>query len=197
MHGKRHLLVGFVGVFAMLAVPAVSAASIGTITVNSIDDTGGPGICVLRDAITSANSGQNTSGCSVSFIPPFLFAYQVVFNASLAGDIIKLTSPLPDLTNGTNLTITGPTSSSSGIIIDGNNSVHILEVDSGATLNLQRLTLQNGKVTQDSQPNGPVGGAIYNNGTLSIDNSRSSTTMRRDFPTLIMYGEVRSSMWVH
>jgi CSLREA domain-containing protein len=41
-------------VLALFALGGVAQAA--TITVNSLADPGAPGICVLRDAITAANS---------------------------------------------------------------------------------------------------------------------------------------------
>ena len=48
---------------AALALTLSTTASAATITVNSLADTGATGICVLRDAITSANTMTATNGC--------------------------------------------------------------------------------------------------------------------------------------
>ena len=85
---------------------------------------------------------------------------------------IALISTLPAIVSGETLTITGPTTPP-GIGIDGGGTVQLMQVNSGATLNLQLLTLEDGSVT------GPIGltgggGAILNNGTLTVANSTLS-----------------------
>lgn len=97
----------------------------------------------LSIAITAANSipGANT----------------INFNAS-----ITLSSALPAITSGSTLTING-----NGFTLDGASSFQILSVNSGATLNLQFLTLKDGSVTGS-------GGAILNDGTLTVANSTLS-----------------------
>jgi CSLREA domain-containing protein len=49
---------------AALTLVLSAAAHAATITVNSLADTGAPGICVLRDAITAANAKTPTNGCA-------------------------------------------------------------------------------------------------------------------------------------
>ena len=81
---------------------------------------------------------------------------------------ITLASTLPTITG--NLTIVGP-ASPAGITIDGGSAVQVMQVASGATLNLQFLTIARGSVVgaADSE-----GGAIFNNGTLTVTNSTFS-----------------------
>jgi hypothetical protein len=74
---------------------------------------------------------------------------------------IMLSATLPPITS--NLIITGP------ITIDGNNSVRLMQVNSGATLTLQNLALQNGSAVGNTAGSTGQGGAILNSGTLSID----------------------------
>ena len=170
MRGKHQLLAVLVGACLLLALPRPSRAQT-TITVNSNSDTSSMSNCVLRDAITASNSITTTGGCTVGMDgPPF----SIVFDPSLVGDTITLGSTLPTITSPTILTITGPTSSSSGITIDGNNSVQIMQVNSGATLNLQFLTLAHGSV-------GGTGGAILNNGTLAIADCTLSNNQATGF----------------
>ncbi len=68
-------------------------------------------------------------------------SYTIVFNAGLNGTI-GLDGELPSIT-GTNLTIIGP-ATAPGVTIDGRHMNRLFEVNSGATLNLQDLTLSNG-----------------------------------------------------
>src|SRR5579872_5511371 len=49
---------------AVLTLVLSAAVQAATITVNSLADTGAPGICVLRDAITAANTKAATNGCA-------------------------------------------------------------------------------------------------------------------------------------
>src|SRR5881398_2420789 len=49
---------------ASLLLTLRTAASAATITVNSLADAGAPGICVLRGAITAANTKAPTNGCA-------------------------------------------------------------------------------------------------------------------------------------
>jgi CSLREA domain-containing protein len=166
-----------------------------TITVTSTNDDDAAN-CVLRDAISVANNGGGTvNGCTATADT----AYAIVFQSSLTGTI-TLGSPLPLITG--NLTITGPTAAP-GITISGNNNVQLMEVNEGATLNLEFLTLANGNATgagavdnfgtltvngstfSNNQANGVIGssdapgetasgGAIDNEGTLTITNSTFS-----------------------
>ncbi len=113
MRRKHQLFAVLVGACLMLALPATTCRADGgtTITVNSNSDTSSMSNCVLRDAITAANTNTTTGGCAVGMGGgPFT----IVFDASLIGDNITLSSTLTAITSGTNLTITGPTSSSSG-----------------------------------------------------------------------------------
>ena len=146
--------------FAAIALPLLLLAMSGigranTITVTSLSDTGATGICVLRDAITAANSMTATNGCAAGSGTD-----SIVFKPGLTGTI-ALGSTLPMITDSS-LTITGPTGSP-GITISGGGSVQIMEVEGGAT-NLRNLTIANG-----SNPLG-FGGGINNDFTLTVTN---------------------------
>src|SRR5215469_1251531 len=56
MREKLRLLTGSVGALLTLAVPTATCRPATTITVTSTGDIGSAGICVLRDAITAADS---------------------------------------------------------------------------------------------------------------------------------------------
>jgi hypothetical protein len=115
----------------------------------------------LSIAITAANSipGANT----------------INFNAS-----ITLSSALPAITSGSTLTING-----NGFTLDGASSFQILSVISGATLNLQFLTLKDGSVTGS-------GGAILNDGTLTVTNSTLSANQATGALGLGFGGAIRN-----
>jgi hypothetical protein len=169
MRGNHRLLTGLVGACLMLVSAAICRAQT-TITVNSTNDPSDPGNCTLRDAIDVAlgvSISPDVCATSGSGAP-----FTIVFSGSLAGGSIILGSTLPTIT-GTDLTITGPTTSSAGIAIDGGGSVQLMQVDSDATLNLQYLTLQNGSVVGDVFSSAGAG-AIFNSGTLNITNSTLS-----------------------
>ncbi|MBV8356374.1 MAG: hypothetical protein JO189_00345, partial [Deltaproteobacteria bacterium] len=140
---------------ATFALMLSTAAQAATITVNSLADTGAPGICVLRDAITAANTMSATNGCVAG-------TGNDTINFSVTGTI-ALAGTLPTITDR-NLTIKGP--ALPGITIDGSNggypnSVQVMQVASGATLNLNKLTIANGGSFGS-------GGGIFNNGTLTV-----------------------------
>ncbi len=145
---------------AAIALPLLFLAQLGlarasTITVTSLSDTGAIGICVLRDAITAANSMTATNGCAAGSGTD-----SIVFEPGLTGTI-ALGSTLPPITD-TSLSITGPTGSP-GITISGGGSVAVMSVQTGTT-NLQNLTIAHGSVPLGS------GGGIFNSGTLTVTN---------------------------
>jgi CSLREA domain-containing protein len=143
-------------ILALVLLVCSAAAHAATITVNTLADPTGPaGTCSLHDAITAANSKTATNNCNAgSGVDNLVF--------SLAGRI-ALAGTLPTISG--NLTITGPTGGG-GITLDGASTVELMQVASGATLTLRLLTLIGGASSQ--------GGAIYNNGTLTIANSTFS-----------------------
>lgn len=111
---------------------------------STADDSDGlceraPGDCTLREAIITANG--TAAADTIDFV---------------VGGTITLAASLPTITKP--LTIWGPSGQS--LAIDGANLYRVLKVDTGVTLNLENLTIQNGKSVQ--------GGGIYNNGTLNV-----------------------------
>jgi hypothetical protein len=145
-------------VVAIIVVPALFLAMPGlarAATFTVVNPT------QLSTAITAANSipGGNT----------------INFNAS-----ITLSSALPAITSGSTLTING-----NGFTLDGASSFQILSVISGATLNLQFLTLKDGSVTGS-------GGAILNDGTLTVTNSTLSANQATGALGLGFGGAIRN-----
>jgi len=125
--------------FAALRSAPVRAV---TFTVTTVADTG-PGS--LRDAILQANAqpGADTITFAVT-------------------GTITLASTLPAIAD--TLTIQGPGAAS--LSVSGGNMIRLLQVNAGAQLTLEGLTLTQGRDT--------AGGAIENHGSLTITNSTLS-----------------------
>src|SRR5271156_3012236 len=154
---RRFTVAAVVMPLVFLAISGLARAA--TFTVSNTTDPASPmaGDGSLREAITNANTAGGTNN--------------IQFNAGVTGTI-TLGSTLPAIVSGETLTITGPTTSP-GIAISGGNAVQLMVVNAGATLNLQFLTMEDGSATLGSTF-GPAGGAIYNNGTLTVTNSTLS-----------------------
>ena len=118
------------------------------LVVTSLADSG-PG--TLRDTIGNASSGD-----TITF--------------SITTSPAKITLISGQLTISTNLTIDG-SNGGNLIIVDGNNSSRVFQINSGSMVSLQNLTIQNGYVT------GNEGGGIKNSGTLTVSNSILSNNM--------------------
>jgi CSLREA domain-containing protein len=135
------LVISLAGIF-----PIQTASAASTYTVTTLSDPGDgtcDSSCALRDAILAANASYGVD--------------TINFSATLNGTI-ELASSLPNISES--LVIDGAGQS---ITIRGNN-FRILVVSSGATVTLNALTFQNGLSTS-------LGGAIYNNGSLTVTNS--------------------------
>src|SRR5215469_16847947 len=120
---------------ATFAVMLSTAARAATITVNSLADPGRAGICVLRDAITAANTKRVTHGCAAG-----TGSDTIQFRVT---GTITLGSTLPKVTDR-QLTITGPITGPGHITISGNSAVQVMQVALGARLNLTKLGIVNG-----------------------------------------------------
>ena len=141
------------GIVIALAPMLSAAARAATITVNSLADPGATGICVLRDAITAANTMAATNGCAAG-------TGNDTIQFSVTGTV-PLASTLPQITDSF-LTINGP--ASPGVAIDGHGTVQVMVVLSGAVLNLNKLTIANGFTHG-------YGGGLESLGTLTVTNS--------------------------
>ena len=150
----------------LLASIASNAYGWATITVNSLADPGQPGICTLRDAITAANTMTATNGCRAGKGHD-----TIVFSAS---GTITLADTLPEVVgnltiNGAGITITG------GIFGPFMGGVgEGMEVGTGATLNLNNITIANGG-SPSTPPIGVGFGCIANLGTLTVTSSTFSS----------------------
>ena len=118
----------FAGLIATMALFSAAAAQATPYTVNTLIDSNGVSNCSLRDAINAAN-GIPTSGSTCT--TPGTGTDTI--NFSVNGKI-SLGSTLPTITDA-NLTITGSTTSP-GITIDGGGTHEVMDVFSGAPLNV-------------------------------------------------------------
>jgi len=153
-------------VLSMILALAADGAQAATIKVNSTADDTNPGHCTLREAINSANgSSSGTGSCRAG-------DGNDAIKFSVRGTI-TLGSTLPDVLR--TLTIRAPLAaggqgsipSPSAIVLDGSDTCQVMVVDSGATLTLANLTIENGAAGGD-------GGGVLNNGTLVVSNSAFS-----------------------
>jgi len=103
---------------------------------------------------TIADSGAGSLRSVLANAEP---GYTITFAPALSGQTIALNSLIP---LDRNLTVDGL---GTGIQISGNNSSRIFTVNAGVTATLNALTLMNGLGSQ--------GGAIQNNGTLTLNQS--------------------------
>ncbi|MDQ5909577.1 MAG: hypothetical protein QG599_1672 [Pseudomonadota bacterium] len=125
-------------------IGAVEASAVTSFEVTNLNDSGTGS---LRQTVINANNiaGSNT----------------ITFQTGLTG-VITLTGGALDITD--DLTIQGPGAGS--LAIDGDSASRIFTVGSGKTALIDSLTLQNGFTTDVAG-----GGAILNNGNLTISNS--------------------------
>jgi CSLREA domain-containing protein/uncharacterized repeat protein (TIGR01451 family) len=145
----------FAVVFSLTA-PLAHAAPYVVNTPND-NTTAGDSLCTLREAIQSANNAGN-SDCGSNSTADDTITFSV-------SGMITLSSTLPSIeasATAGKLTIDGGGS----IIISGNNSVRVFNVNSGADLTLENLTVTGGNSTE--------GGGIYNFGTVTVSNSTFS-----------------------
>jgi len=134
----------FLAVFAIVGFLVPSSSRAATINVTSTADSGAGS---LRDAIAAASSGDT-------------------INISATGTIILMGAPL---TISKSLTISGP--GASDLAVSGNKASQVFVVNSGATVTISGLTIENGAASGG-------GGGISNLGTLTVTNSAitSNTT---------------------
>ncbi len=178
------LLLVLVPVGVMMLQPALHAGT-NLIVVNTVSDPfKGPKTCSLRGAITSANTGTDTTGgnCAAGTGND-----KIIFGSAIIGGTITLGSALPPIQH--TLTIDG---TQQNVTIDGGGAYQMLVVNAGASLALNNLTIAHGNnsagngggvdnegtldVTNSTFSGNSAGdgGAIYNNGTLAIVNSTFS-----------------------
>src|ERR1700733_15258318 len=156
-------LVSSLVIFALLLFfhwRSSGAHAAGPIVVKTttVDSTNSDGLCSLRKAIDNANAASDTTGgdCAAG-------TGNDTINFSVSGTL-TLGSTLPAIQNI--LTIDG---SGQTVTVDGANLYGIFVVNSGATLDLNNLTIAHG--TNLNIPGVVNGiGAIFNTGALAISN---------------------------
>lgn len=153
------LLLGLLVLVGLFAPPARATGIVVNDTGDTLNSPGcattGTGTCTLRDAITFANA--NSGGDVITF--------------SVSGTI-SLGSALPAIDDTLTIDGTGQT-----IAVSGAGTYRVLEVNSGKTLTVKALTIENGKGAAGCSDGHPVncGGGIYNAGTLTVTNSTFDT----------------------
>ena len=173
---RRGLSVAAVSAVGLLGATGVASAA--TFTVNDSADaalstpsstscvsTDG-GACTLRAAVQAAD---NAGGASQITVPAGTYTYTIpstAANAPATGDL--------DVDNNANLTITGAGAGST--IIDPNKIDRAFAVQSGAALSISGVTIRRAATSAAVAPNdnstqAGFGGAIYNDGSLSVDSS--------------------------
>jgi hypothetical protein len=152
-----------VGTVAVTVLPAQVAGAIPTKTfyVNSSADTGSDSGCAsptnttcgIDDAITAFNADTTADDADT-----------VVFSSSVPTFTVGNPTAINNATSGITLAIdgNGPTATA----VSGNNSNEVFAIDGSITVTLTGLTIEDGSAAN--------GGAIYNDGTLSITNSTLS-----------------------
>lgn len=159
---------GFVGQRSLLS-RAVQAAIIGAgltvpmaqaaqIQVNGFTDDGAGGLCTLREAIATINSGSDSPDCTNGSTDAYGVNDTIVFSASNA-----ITLALGELAINENVTLDA--SSVSGVTINGANNSRIINL-SADSLTLNQITLTGGSSSS-------AGGAVYAAAatTLTLSNS--------------------------
>ena len=176
MNHAKHLSVPLraalilLGAIALAAAPATARAK--TITVNTLTDeaTAGDRLCSLREAINNANSATDTTdGDCVAGTGDDVIDFKVE-------GTITLTSTLPEIIH--TLKIDG----GGQIAIQGTfTSLQVLLVSSGATLEVDNLTIENGDAG--------IGAAIDDEGgTLTVRNSTFSNNTAFDCGAIFASG---------
>lgn len=168
----RRLLCLFVlALVGLLALAGIASAD--TFTVNStadvaLSDSSGTSClstCTLREAVQAAD---NLGGSNTIDVPAG--TYTMTIAASAPGD--PSNGDL-DVTAGDSLTITG--AGASATIIDTNHIDRAFAVQSGASLSLSDVAIENGAQSDTSPSDNSTaagyGAAIYNDGTLTVADS--------------------------
>jgi hypothetical protein len=164
--------------FGLLLAPAPSAQAANIAVTSAADGAPNAGNCPsasncrLRDAIAKANPGDTivfaVACCNTLTQGQFLINKNLTIQGSGApGDIVidaNHASRAFDIGSGKTVTIDG-LNISNGSAPAGQNGGGI-RVQSGATLYLRNIVMQNNKTNNS----GDEGGAIYNNGSLFITN---------------------------
>ena len=132
------------GLLAVLAL-VLAPAMVANAAAIEVTNNDDSGPGSLRQAIADANPGD-----------------EITFAGTVTGTITLTSS---QLVINKNLTITGP--GADVLTISGNNASRVFNISSGADVTISGLTIANGY-------SGGNGGGIYNEGTLTLNNSTVS-----------------------
>lgn len=148
---------------AFFGLPAKQVEAASMVVTTSADETTQNGRCSLREAITNANNNnQGRLDCAAGS-----GADTITFSSAVTTPI-TLSSTLPAITDAAGLSIDG----GGAVHISGGGTVRIMRVNTGASLTLTGLTIENGLATTSGDN---FGGGVYNLGTLTVTNSRFDT----------------------
>lgn len=155
--GFSRIVSGIIDIGAFESPVAVPIDLIVSTTSDVVDGNYSAGQLSLREAISLANT---TSGADT-----------ISFDAALAGQTITLTDELLILDD---LTITGL--GADQLTISGDNNTRIFKIDDGfsvtkITVEIEGLTLTNGNSNESGTSTTGYGGAILNQGYLTVKNS--------------------------
>ena len=172
---RRNLIVlrlTVLGVAALLAVvSSYGWTEAATITVDTASDTvADDGQCSLREAITSANtdtaSGATTGECPAGSGADTITLPTDTYTLAISG-ASEDSNATGDLDITADLTINGGGASTT--VIDGGAIDRVFHVGSGATVQINDVTITNG-----STVSGQSGGGIDNRGTLVLTDTTVS-----------------------
>jgi uncharacterized repeat protein (TIGR01451 family)/CSLREA domain-containing protein len=168
--GRLSLLGALIVLGLLATAAAASAATFSVTTTNDSSDGSCGGTCSLRDAIESADAA---GGSSTIVLPAghFTLSIPAVSTGSHTND--PATGDL-DVQSGVSLTINGQGAGST--IVDANHVDRVFTVHQNASLSITGLTIEHGDQPNSSPSSNSLdpgyGGAIYNDGSLSIDNGQ-------------------------
>ena len=143
----------------------IGAVELQTTTPSVVTNTNDSGAGSLRQAVIYANNSASTES--------------IIFENTIANQTITLNSEIT-VTDG--LTISGPTAGdATSLILDGNNSTRIINAtafpnNSGETVTLENITLQNGNYAGTATGSFGQGGAAIavRNADLTLNNTQIS-----------------------
>jgi hypothetical protein len=155
---KLNLAAGGYKVDTTTSNATVTIAANGTEVISTSDDATGTDYTKmegsLRQAIINANAFTGLDNITFN-IPNTDSGY----TAATEMYTITLASVLDNISDNVNITGLG----ANKLTVSGNNAVGVFYIDSGKTVNIDGLTIANGKANE--------GGGIYNEGTLTVTNS--------------------------
>jgi predicted outer membrane repeat protein len=161
----RWLLAPALILVAGIDLAAVQAAHASGVTIVVTSNSRHGPACNLGDAIKAANTGTIVGGCNGRGAGP----YTIVLQPSNVYTLIQVDNAGESGNNGlpqinANITINGRGSTIQRAISPGNGTqFRFFQVNKSGVLNLNSVSIQNGETL--------YGGAIYSNGTVSIENS--------------------------